>query len=94
MRDAYLSHHAPAPVALGAPPCPTCERWAAPPGTHLPAIGCAIPLGVPKGWKPDLKKRPHALTLGPCSIAPSQGFLTEEADIPSAADAPVSKPDR
>ena len=94
VRDAYQARHAPTPVALAAPPCPNCERWAAPPGTHMPSIGCAIPLGVPPGWKPDLKKRPHALTLGPCSIGPPQGFLTEEADIPSAAETSVTRSDR
>jgi hypothetical protein len=85
---AYEARHAPTPVALAAPPCPTCERWAPPPGAHAPSIGCSIPFGAPPGWKPVRRKRPHSVTLGPCSIGPPQGFLTEEADIPSAADAP------
>lgn len=85
---AYEARHAPTPVALAAPPCPTCERWTPPPGAHAPSIGCSIPFGAPPGWKAVRRKRPHSLTLGPCSIGPPQGFLTEEADIPSAADAP------
>jgi hypothetical protein len=58
--------------------------------THLPGVGCALPFGIPKGWKPSGRKPPHSLKLGPlpCYIVPPKGFLTEEADIPPADEIP------
>ncbi len=58
--------------------------------SHPPGIGCALPFGIPKGWKPSHRKPPHSLKLGPlpCYVLPPKGFLTEEADIPPADEMP------
>jgi len=57
---------------------------------HLPGVGCALPFGIPKGWKPSHRNPPHSLKLGPlpCYVVPPKGFLTEEADIPPADEIP------
>ncbi len=57
---------------------------------HPPGIGCALPFGIPKGWKPSHRNPPHSLKLGPlpCYVLPPKGFLTEEADIPPADQIP------
>lgn len=50
---------------------------------HGPGIGCRLPFGIPKGWKPT--RHPHSLKLGPlpCYLVPPTGLLTPEADIPA-----------
>ncbi len=57
---------------------------------HPPGLGCALPFGIPKGWKPSGRKPPHSLKLGPlpCYVVPPKGFLTEEADVPPADEIP------
>jgi hypothetical protein len=57
---------------------------------HLPGVVCAVPFGIPKGWKPSHRNPPHSLKLGPlpCYVIPPKGFLTEEADIPPADQIP------
>lgn len=85
---AYAKMHAgtPLPFTVAGPGTNfgTTERWAGPPGAHMPAFGCKIPLGIPKGWKPTKGGPPHSLKLGPlpCYITPPSGLLTEEADLP------------
>ncbi len=88
---AYCLRHAPTPVATGGVaglsdrrpdgPTPGGERWQAPEGTHLPSLRCSVPLGpVRKDRK--VRPPPHSLVLGPCTLRPGVGVLTEEADIP------------
>ena len=62
------------------------------PTAHSIVLGCSIPFGVPRGWKPSRERPPHALRLGPCFIGPPKGFLTEEADLPSPVDLKQDEP--
>jgi hypothetical protein len=83
--EAHRVTQEPAPVAI-AGLSESGERWLALKGAHGPVIGCSVKFGIPRGWKPDRKKPPHSLKLGPCVIGPAHGFLIEEADISGAED--------
>ncbi|MGZ3366681.1 MAG: hypothetical protein ACXWKY_18680 [Caulobacteraceae bacterium] len=46
---------------------------------HTPGVGCSVKFSGLKVAKS--KPPPHSLSLGPCFLAPPQGFLTEELRI-------------
>lgn len=84
--EAYASHAAPTPVATTSGQTPSGERWLAPKGSHPPTLSCDIPLAL--GIRKIASGPPHALRLGPCFLAPPQGVLTEEADLPPPPSPP------
>ena len=54
---------------------------------YIPAVGCLMRFGAPRGWKSYHDRPPHSLKLGrlPCFITPPQAAGTEESGVEATA---------
>ena len=92
---AYAKMHAATPMSVNIPADARFAnlgvepQWRAPAGAHMPALGCVIKFGAPRGYKSYHDGPPHSLKLGvlPCFVTPPSGLFTEEADV----EAPASR---